>query len=101
MADQTVSNSDDEAANPAEPFEPAGGESDNSAQAEEKPTASQNPFGVEYAVLLAFGAAALYTLGWIYWSTYFKYFGIDMQFVDFSYHHVISTTMDAFFITGG
>ena len=44
------------------------------------------------AVALTVATATLYALGWVYWSTFFWYFGLQVTMVGLSFEHVVSTT---------
>src|SRR5208283_5189805 len=46
----------------------------------------------DLATILTICGLVLYSLGIIYWNSYFKMFNIDSSFIDFSFEKIISST---------
>lgn len=51
----------------------------------------KTPF-LDAAVILTLVTSALYILGWVYWISYFKFFGISRDFINIPFEQIISTT---------
>ncbi len=56
-----------------------------------KPKANGNNF-IDAAVFITMVTGAMYLLGFTYWVSFFRYFGIDKEFIDLGFEQMISTT---------
>lgn len=47
---------------------------------------------LDTAVLLTLGSGLLYILGWTYWSSFFQYFGVTIEFADIGFNQIVAST---------
>jgi hypothetical protein len=53
---------------------------------------NRNSEFVDIASVITIGGVLLYSLGFMYWKSYFEVFKIDISFIDFSIDRIIATT---------
>ena len=46
----------------------------------------------DLGIVVTIGGILLYSLGWVYWKTYFKGLNIDISFIDLTIDRIIATT---------
>lgn len=47
---------------------------------------------LDTAILLTLCSSLLYILGWTYWDSFFKYFGVSIEFADVNFNQIVATT---------
>jgi hypothetical protein len=55
------------------------------------PQKDKTPF-LDAAIIFTIVTSILYILGWVYWVSYYKFFGISSDFINIPFEQIVSTT---------